>query len=375
VASAPDGRFVVVWSSGSQFETNGTNVFGQRYDSAGAPAGPEFLVNSYTTGAQGLPAVAMAPDGRFVVVWDSSLADQDGSLSGVFGQRYDSAGVAVGPEFRVNSYTTASQSWPSVATGQDGGLVVAWMSVGQDGSLEGIFGQRYDSAGAPAGNEFRVNSYTTGRQFVSSVAAAPDGSFVVVWDSNGQDGGLLGVFGQRYDSNGVRLGGEFRVNSYTPGSQAYPSVAAAADGRFVVVWQSAGQDGSSDGVFGQRYDAFGLPAGQEFAINSYTTLSQWLPSVASASDGRFVVAWASAGQAGPSRSIFAQRFHASGGTDGPEFRVPFSTSSLQDWPAAAFASGGRFVVAWHGVGNGDNFGIFGQRQQTDLVFADGFQAG
>jgi hypothetical protein len=180
VAAAPDGRFVVVWDSSNQFETNGTNVFGQRYDPAGAPAGPEFLVNSYTTGAQGLPALAMAPDGRFVVVWDSSLVDQDGSLSG--------------------------------------------------------------------------------------------------------------VFGQRYDSNGVRLGGEFRVNSYTPGSQGYPSVAAAADGRFVVVWQSAGQDGSSDWVFGQRYDPFGLPAGQEFAINSYTTLTQWLPSVASASDGRFVVA-------------------------------------------------------------------------------------
>jgi hypothetical protein len=81
------------------------------------------------------------------------------------------------------------------------------------------------------------------------------------------------------------------------------------------------------------------------------------------------------GQVGNVRSIFAQRFHASGGADGPEFRVSFSTSSLQDWPAAAFASGGRFVVVWHGAGPGDNSGTFGQRQQTDLIFGDGFQAG
>ena len=52
---------------------------------------------------------------------------------------------------------------------------------------------------------------------------------------------------------GSPLGPEFRVNSYTTNTQNYPSVAAVPSGGFVVVWQSAYQDGSNYGVFGQRY--------------------------------------------------------------------------------------------------------------------------
>jgi hypothetical protein len=49
------------------------------------------------------------------------------------------------------------------------------------------------------------------------------------------------------------IGPEFRVNSYTTGTQYRPSVAASADGRFVVTWHSYLQDGSGAGVFGRRF--------------------------------------------------------------------------------------------------------------------------
>ena len=86
----------------------------------------------------------MAADagGNFVVVWQSST--QDGLGDGVFGQRYDSAGAPLGPEFRVNTYTTADQREPSVAADPLGNFVVAWSSAAQDGSADGIFGQRFN---------------------------------------------------------------------------------------------------------------------------------------------------------------------------------------------------------------------------------------
>jgi hypothetical protein len=85
------------------------------------------------------------------------------------------------------------------------------------------------------------------------VDADSDGNFVVVWGSP-QDGAGGGVFGQRYDSSGSPLGAEFRVNSYTTSEQQDPAVGADPSGNFVVVWNSYGQDGSSYGVFGQRYN-------------------------------------------------------------------------------------------------------------------------
>ncbi len=198
-----------------------------------------------------------------------------------------------GAEFRVNSYTPESQYQASVAWGANGQFVVVWHSLAQDGSDRGIFGRRFSAAGAPLGGEFQINSFTTGAQYRPAVASDASGNFVVVWQSLGQDGDLTGVFGQRFDAAGDPRGGEFQINSYTTGQQGGdeegPAVASDANGNFVVAWQSQGPDGSLYGVFGQRFDAAGSPRGGEFQINSFTTGSQQEPSVASDTAGNFVV--------------------------------------------------------------------------------------
>jgi hypothetical protein len=66
----------------------------------------------------------------------------------------------------------------------------------------------------------------------------------------------------------VPAGGEFRANTYTTGDQDDTSVASDASGNFVVVWQSDGQDGSNRGIFARRYDASGAPRGPEFQVNT-----------------------------------------------------------------------------------------------------------
>ena len=63
------------------------------------------------------------------------------------------------------------------------------------------------------GPEFQVNSYTTNIQWAPKVAADGLGNFVVVWESETQDAGGYGVFGQRFDPSGSPLGAEFQINS------------------------------------------------------------------------------------------------------------------------------------------------------------------
>jgi hypothetical protein len=162
----------------------------------GNPVGPEFRVNTYATADEYHPPVASDPSGNFVVVWESDT--QDGYGIGVFGQRYAASGTALGTEFRVNTYVTTNQARPSVSTDQFGDFVVVWIDPSQDGSGYGVFGQRYASSGAPLGPEFRVNTYTTYSQVYPAVSARPSGDFIVVWESAIQDGSTAGVFGQRY---------------------------------------------------------------------------------------------------------------------------------------------------------------------------------
>jgi hypothetical protein len=354
VAVAPGGQFVVVWESAGQ-DGDDFGIFGQPYGADGTPLGAEFQVNSYTTYAQINPKVAMDGAGNFVVVWQG--AAQDGSDMGVFGQRYDSAGARRGSEFQVNTYTTSSQSFPAVAMDAAGNFVVAWTSV-HDGDGSGVFGQRFDAVGARLGSEFRINTYTTGGQGFPAVTMDPGGNFVVVW--LGRDGDLGGVFGQRYDAAGTPVGGEFRVNTYTTANQRSITVAMDQRGNFVVVWRSFIQDGSLYGVFGQRYDAAGAPRGGEFQVNTYTTGSQDYPAVAADAAGNFVVVWDSYYVDGSARGIVGQRYDAAGVPRGSEFRVNTYTTGVQRSAVVGMDAVGNFVVVFANY-DGDGAGVFGQR--------------
>ena len=324
--------------------------------------GPEFRVNAYTTSSQANPVIASDSGGNFVVVWDSYT--EDGSSLGVFGRRYTSTGAPVGAEFQVNTHTTDHQNSPSVASGSGGNFVVVWASYVQDGDLDGVFGQRYSGAGASLGAEFRVNTHTTQTQSTPSVASDSSGNFVVVWQSYPQDSGSYGIFGQRFASTGALLGVEFRVNSFTTDVQKSPSVASDAGGNFVVVWESLIQDGDTYGVFGKRYGSAGAPLGAEFRVNTYTTGDQRFPSVASDSSGNFFVVWQSS-QDAASLGVFGQRYASTGARLGVEFRVNTYTTDVQRSPSVASDSGGNFVVVWQTFSqDGSGSAVFGQRYSS-----------
>jgi hypothetical protein len=244
---------------------SGGGIFGRLFSAKGTPRGDDFQVNTYTTDLQYGASVTAASKGSFVVVWTSypygGVGGQDGSGGGTFGQRFDKFGAPVGPEFQVNTYTTGTQGQAQVDARPNGDFVVVWRSFHQDGDSAGIFGQRYDKLGTAQGGEFQINSYTTGNQSLASFAVARNGDFVVAWRSYGQDGDNFGVFGRRFTSSGLP-GTEFQVNTYTTNIQQNQSIAGRPNGDFVVVWQSGpppiqpqppGQDGSGGGVFARRF--------------------------------------------------------------------------------------------------------------------------
>ena len=356
IASDAAGNFVVVWDHSSQF---GGMVSGQRFDASGAPLGGEFLVGSATMGFFGPASVAYDPAGNFVVVWMSDTGGgYQGSSEEVFARRYAASGVPLGPTFRVNTYTTWYQNQPRVASDPSGGFVVVWNSTKQ-----GIAGQRFAGSGAPVGPEFVVNTHPPGYQLSPDVATDAAGGFVVAWQS-GQEGPgppfFTGIYGRRYGNGGIPLGPEFHVNTFTPHLQTGPSVASAADGAFVVVWQSYILVGDDLGIYGQRYESSGAPLGPEFRVDTSTAYAIWRqPSVASDSSGNFVVAWMTTST---NSDVWGQRFASSGPPLGPEFRVNTYTPASQQQPAVAPGPLGDFVVVWKSWGqDGSLYGVFGQR--------------
>ncbi len=186
--------------------------------------------------------------------------------------------------------------------------MVCWQSDGQDGSGCGIYAQLFNNSDTKLGQEFQVNTYTMSDQGFPCVSGLSGGGFVVCWQSSDQDGDGNGIFGQVYDSIGTKQGEEFQVNTYTNSGQLYPSVCGLSDGGFVICWESMGQDGSYLGVFGQVYDQMGIKQGEEFQVNTYTYDAQWSPSVSSLPNGDFVVCWSSRCQDSGYWSIYGKYY-------------------------------------------------------------------
>ncbi len=351
-----DSNIVVVWAH--EVLTTDDDVYGQRFAMDGTPAGSQFMINTYTSGWQRFPAVAMDDFGAFTVVWESY--QQDGDTYGVYGQKYDSAGAADGGEFQVNTETTGYQGLTDVAVNDNGDLVVVWVDNNDlDGDGYGIFG-RHASAGGAFGDQFQVNTYTTSDQNAPEVAMDANGNFVVTWKSTGQDFGGVGIYAQRFDATATPAGSEFLVNAAGSSNEDAPDVSMDESGNYTIVWETP-SDGDSTGIYGQRYDNTGLALGGGFLINSYTTGVQEDPAVAVSPVGGFVVAWESYNQDGDNWGVFARRYNDAGGPAVPEFRANTTYIDIQSEPAIAMNSNGQYAVAWASVDqDGADEGIYMQ---------------
>ncbi|KAJ6237444.1 myelin p0 related [Anaeramoeba flamelloides] len=309
--------------------------------------GDEYRVNNSTSGGQSYPNIASIgyQNEKYVIVWSNSGGYSTMSSSspkqkqqnqeilngekddyGIHAQIFNSSDDSkIGNEFQVNNYTDRYQNEPRIASigTNNERFVVVWQSDRQDGSGYGVIAQIFNSSdGTKIGNEFVVNNYTTSIQREPSIASIGTNNekFVIVWKSYGQDGAEFGIFAQMYNSSdGSLIGKEFLVNNHTQNSQDDPSIASIGSNneKFVITWYSKGQDGSEFGIFAQMYNSSdGSRIGKEFQVNNYTTLNQYGPRIASIGNNneKFVITWSSEEQDGSEYGIFAQMFNSSDGS-------------------------------------------------------------
>ncbi|MBD3881244.1 hypothetical protein IFO70_05710 [Phormidium tenue FACHB-886] len=370
IAIDSQGKFAVVWESEAQDE-DGNGIYGRLYRSGGAPSGTAFQVNTTEENDQTTPVIAMDAVGNFVVAWVSDR--QDGSGNGIFAQQFDATGQPVGSEFRVNTSTDGDQEAPAVAMDANGNYVIAWQSdgqadpstMGEDSSGNGIFAQRFDRTGAKVGREFRVNTTTDNDQSNPAIDLNSTGEFVIAWESARQDSDGEGVFAQRFNRDGTSAGLEFQVNTEVEGDQRNAAVAIDSLGSFVVAWEDDERDGDGSGIYAKRFNASANSRGEEFRVNQETSGDQRSPVIGIDAEGYFTVAWASQEQDGDGEGIFARRYNANGVAEGNELRVNSETDDDQRDPAIAINGGGNSAITWVSSNqDGDDDGIFAQQYST-----------
>lgn len=191
------------------------------------------------------------------------------------------------------------------------------------------------SAYGDLGPTFVVNAYTTGAQAQPSLLRRPDGSYVAVWRSDGQDGDAGGIFARVVRGDGSEVVAEFQVNIATTGDQRDPSAAVTPTGEFVVAWTSI--NGAESELVARSFGVDALPDTDELPLAGAVGPG----AVGLDADRNLVVTYR-----GLDQVIVAARFDAAGSSIGDPIVVPGTANDAQR-PSVATMPSGEFVVVWH----------------------------
>lgn len=335
VATLKNGGAVFVWQGGALGEQD---IFARFMAPDGTFLTGDVRVNSFTEGVQIQPAVTVTSDGNVVVVWSSF--GQDGSMQGVFGQWLSASGQKVGGEFPVNQYTRFNQRTPAVAALANGEFVVAWVSEQKrfEGSVD-IYARILGGSRSSASTELLVNT-STNLCANPVISAAVGGGFMVAWSQRDPAdlNNAWDVFARTFNSDGQGTSEAVKVNTHTSGNHFAPQVAAVGDNH-LIVWTSLEQDGSGQGVFG-RFATSNLQfTSAEFQVNSSTSSDQIHPAVASDGASQFVVVWTSFVGGVNTFDLLAQRFAPAPVRPEAPFVSAISSTKLSvAWPDASSQS-------------------------------------
>ncbi|KAJ3428597.1 dystroglycan-related [Anaeramoeba flamelloides] len=325
----------------------------------------EITVNTGSeTGENRKNRFALIPSDSSVAVVFESNDLNDGSSYGIFCRVFDKDGDALGTEFQVNSITTNVQKNPDVCVTTDDNdrLVFVYVSV-MGTEFNNIYFSIFDQDGtrkitedAVVNNDdtekIRLNPKVIALKSVTRVA--------VVWEED------TNLYGRMLDYSGNTLTEPFILSSVTANTQQNVNlVALNANGDWMAVWQSEDQDGDEGyGIFGQKFDYKGEKIGDEIHINTYTDNDQTYPDIAVLNNEKqsIVVVWQSYAQSELDWIIYLQMFDSNNEKLGSELRM-YTGDAENVQMAGISGNENRFIITYESFNDEDDsqLGIFAQQ--------------
>jgi Ca2+-binding RTX toxin-like protein len=297
---------------------------------------------------------------RFVVAWeDTAGTGGDASGSAIRLKVYDPFGVAfTAAPILVNTATSGNQANPQVLGLAGGEFVVVWedaSGTGGDASGTAIKGQRFTANGEKLGIEFLVNTTTAGNQ--AGAALAQDGTgLVVAWvDASGANSD---VRFQRFDANGVRIGGETTAGASTAGNQAKVEATAIGNG-FALAWtDDADANATVDAIRVQAYTSGSATGAERSIVTGGQFLDTLVDMARIESTGGFAVLYTDKWPAQVTPRYLLETFdHQAHPVSGGPYDA--------GWTMSGYFVQGEALAGWQGVTlepgalvRGDNDGMF-----------------
>lgn len=334
-----NGNFLVCWTSGC-FRNGREGINGQLFDCYGRKVEGEFLLSPDVEYSRALPTSCFALGGGFITCYvnEETYGEWD-----IYAKIFDKNCSGIGDEFLVNSVTIGGQNFPDVCSLDDGKFAVCWSSNEQDGSMTGVFGQILNPDGTKFQSEFSINTLTEDEQNYPQIASLSNGRFVVCWEG----GGLSDIYCQIFEPNTDKVNSEIKTNAYTNGFQKYPSVCPLDDSGFLICWQGKDKNNTRYyAIYGQMFNLNGEKVGDEIQISSNPNDLE-NPLCALLKDGQLVITWI-VEHSVSDNTITGRILTKNGKKVGREFSINSSgPTSIGSYKLCALTGGG-FGVCWDG---------------------------
>jgi hypothetical protein len=205
VAVAEDSSFVITYYYSDR-------IYYQRFNSSGGPIGSPAVISDTTYNSRSYPVIDMDSDNNAVVAWLDCRSDN----SDIYAEMVDAAGNTVGKNFKVNNDAgTTNQYYPAIAVAPSGRFLIVWEDW-RNGDRD-IYGQLYGSDRNPINSNFRIDSGGTDYQMEPDVGYLPDGNFIVVWSDLQIP---RAIYGQIVDSLGATVDTNFKISEEQASSPA-----------------------------------------------------------------------------------------------------------------------------------------------------------
>jgi hypothetical protein len=262
VAIDAQGNFIVAWTQRpSVARVCPCEIMARRFDSDAVPLGDEFQINEPSSDFVAQPRVAVNGRGEYAVVW---LRSQGAGTEDVYARTFAVDGTPLSGEFRVHQYSGNQQIRPSVSISAIGEVVISWQNQAQNlpppappvFEPQHVYLRRFSLNGMPLGDDIRVNSTPAPEHRNATTAMSPNGNFIIAWAGKNAaipESELFEILQQAYDADGLPVGEESRINVTTANQQIFASIAMDADGDYLAVWTSVGQDGDGYGIYARQY--------------------------------------------------------------------------------------------------------------------------
>jgi Ca2+-binding RTX toxin-like protein len=348
-------------------DANGEGIYMRLFTGDGEARTTDILVNTTTTGDQRAPTAVSLEDGGFVVMWDSTPEAGTYSNIGLVEiklQRFDADGNKVGGEVEVNTTTNFQQRFPSVTTTADGGLLAVWQSRHEGGgSSAGVYGQNFDANGNKVGGEIQFNTTTAGNQMyplVRHLDYTVDGPMVVAWYGQLSDG-TTGIAQQLLNADGTKNGPEKIVYNLPSGAVSNFIHETPVQNGYALTWVVTMADGRG-AVMARAFNLDGTPSGPVItaASGEYYLGTDVITNDA----GNIMMVWDVRHQDGSS-AIVGQNFNPNTGMPiGPQYLISnHSNGGALMYPTLSGSGNGDVLVSWNTQGNpiaSDSGGVYQQ---------------